>query len=309
MGNMDDSMAYPGEPASLDLPAWKNATATFFAIALAIFFAAAGVWKIVDPIDWSAKLTQFKIPGAVALPFTLLLGITEATAATLLVVPRFRRWGAWISGFLLIVFMVWFAIHYRALTGADCSCFPFLKRVVGPEFFVEDALMLGAAFIAGWWARPSYHLRGAGLVLLAVAVFAGVSYGVAAARQSGTQAPETIQVDGQPYSLRNGRALLYFFDPECSHCFQAAQEFSRHKWKDVQIIGIPTRVPQFGDQFLAGTQMKAKLTGDLDLLKKTFPFGDPPYAVALENGRQKAALAIFDDKQPAATLRELGFIE
>jgi hypothetical protein len=31
--------------------------------------------------------------------------------------------------------------------------------------------------------------------------------------------------------------------------------------------------------------------------------------VALENGRQKAALAIFDDKQPAATLRELGFIE
>src|SRR5262245_12123275 len=121
MGNMDDSMAYPGDSASLDLPAWKNVIATVFAVALAVFFAAAGVWKILDPIDWSAKLTQFKIPGMVALPFTLLLGITEATVATLLVVPRFRRWGAWLSGGLLLVFMGWFAYHYQALTGADCS--------------------------------------------------------------------------------------------------------------------------------------------------------------------------------------------
>lgn len=309
MGNMDDSMAYPGESAAWELPAWKNVVAIVAAVAIAALFLSAGVWKLVDPIDWSAKLTQLKVHGSLSLPFTIALGIAETFTAVLLVVPRFRRWGAWIAGLLLIAFMGWVALHYEALTGADCSCFPWLKRSIGPNFFIGDVAMLGGAVLAGWWARQSYHLRGAALVLLAVAVFAGVSYGVAAGRQTGTKAPATVLVDGKPYSLEQGKIVLYFFDPECSHCFQAAQVMSKHTWKNAEIVGVPTRMPQFGRQFLDGTQLKARLTSDLDPLKKTFPHGDPPYGVVLENGRQKAALAIFDDNQPAATFRQLGFIE
>ena len=59
-------------------------------------------------------------------------------AAVFILVPRFRRWGA-----LLIGFCCWrsgyFAINYGTLRGADCSCFPWIKRMVGPEFFLATA--------------------------------------------------------------------------------------------------------------------------------------------------------------------------
>lgn len=300
-------MAYPGGSA-VDLPAWKSAVSTASAWILALLFASAGIWKIVDPIDWSARLAQMKVPGDLALPFTIALGIAETFAAALLVVPRFRRWGAWLTGLLLVAFMAYVGWHYEALTGADCSCFPWLKRTIGPGFFYSDALMLAAAALAGWWAHRSRSIGGALLILASVAVFAGVSYGVAAARQSGAEAPETITVDGQPFALRQGKVLLYFFDPECMHCFQAAQTMSRHTWQ-AKVIAIPTRMPQFAQGFLNDTGLKAPLSSDVDLLKQTFPFGDPPYAVAIENGRQKAAMAIFDERQPAETLRQIGFIE
>jgi len=300
-------MAYPGDSA-VDLPAWKNAVSTISAWILALLFASAGIWKIVDPIDWSARLAQMKVPGELALPFTIALGISETFAAALLIVPRFRRWGAWLTGVLLVVFMAYVAWNYETLTGADCSCFPWLKRTIGPGFFYSDALMLAAAALAGWWAHRSRNLRGAMLVLAAVAVFAGVSFGVAKARETGIAAPETIAVDGQPFRLHDGKILLYFFDPECMHCFQAAQAMSKHAWQ-AKVVAVPTRVPQFAQGFLNDTGLNAPISSDVELLKKTFPFGDPPYAVALENGRQKAAFAIFDDRQPTAALKEIGFIE
>ena len=80
-----------------------------------------------------------------------------------------------------------------------------MKRVVGPQFFVEDGLMLVLAAIAGRWARPSGGLRSASVILGAVIVFAFVSYGVAAARHGATRAPVTITVDGRPYSIARGR--------------------------------------------------------------------------------------------------------
>jgi hypothetical protein len=55
------------------------------------------------------------------------------------------------------------------------------------------------------------------------------------------------------------------------------------------------------------TGLKGVVTTDLDLLRKTFPFGDPPAGVALENGREVAAVTQFEDPEPAATLKKLGF--
>ena len=37
----------------------------------------------------------------------------------------------------------------------DCSCIPWLKRVVGPGFFIGDGVMLLLAFFAGLGARRS----------------------------------------------------------------------------------------------------------------------------------------------------------
>ncbi|MEZ5401039.1 MAG: DoxX family protein [Bryobacteraceae bacterium] len=299
---MQDSMAQP------PLAAWRSWTAFVCALAVAIFFIGAGVWKVMDPIGWAAKVSQLKVPAGMSLPLAVGLGIVEIFSGILLLVPRFRRWGAWLTGALLFVFMAYIGVNYNALRGEDCTCFPFLERAIGPQFFATDFLMLAAAGIAGWFARPSIGFRPAALVLGAVCVFAGVSYGVTAARQSGAEAPATVAVNGQPYDLHGGRVLLYFFDPECSHCFAAAKDMSGYTWNNVRVVGVPTRVPQFASQFLSDTGLKAELTSDVEPLKKVFPFNDPPFAVALESGRQRQAFIFFEGNEPKESLRKLGFV-
>ena len=48
---------------------------------------------------------------------------------------------------------------------------------------------------------------------------------------------------------------------------------------------------------------------DRDKLKAVFPYAGVPAGVAIENGRQKAALTKFDGEEPGATLKQLKLIE
>jgi uncharacterized membrane protein YphA (DoxX/SURF4 family) len=307
---MEDSIAHPSLRAgALELPAWKGVLSVTAAVLLGLLFIVSGVWKISDPITWATLMIQAKVPASFGLPAAVFFGTAETFAGVLLIVPRFRRWGAWITGLLLISFIVYIGINYGALRGQECSCFPWIKRTIGPGFFIGDGIMLLMAVAAGAWARSSESLRSAAIILGAVAVFAGVSFGVTYARQSGIKAPDSITVDGQPYSLQHGKIFLFFFDPECSHCFEAAKNMSKFAWKDAKVIAIPTAQPRFAQDFLKDTNLKAGVSNDLALLKQTFSFVAGPYGVALENGRQKEAYINFDEKQPKEGLKQLGFIE
>lgn len=307
---MQDSMAQPHPSAGfVEMAGWKSGIAWICALLIGVFFVGAGLWKLTDHLGTATRMTQMLVPGGLAVFAALFFGITETFGGVLLLVPRYRRWGAVICSGLLVAFMVYMAWNYNALQGADCTCFPWLKRTVGPVFFWTDAAMLAMAGLAGLWAPRSEGMRGAGLILAITLVIAGVAYGITESRQSGTKAPDTITVEGQPFSLQQGRILLYFYDPECSHCNAAAKDLSKHAWKDVKIIGLPTRVPEFGQYFMDSTGLKGKNSPDHELLKKIFPYGDPPYGVLLEHGRMQAGLARFDEAEPAATLRKLGYIE
>jgi len=310
MDNMNDSMAQPEEsPPPLDLPGWKSALNWIAAILTSLLFLAAGLWKITDPISAAARLAQAKVPESLSLAAALVLGIAETVAAVLVLVPRFRKWGAWLGSALLVAFMIYIGANYTALHGAECNCFPWIKRAVGPGFFVGDAVMLALAVVAGFWARPSQSKRSAVIVLCAVTVFALVSYGATAVRQRGVQAPPILMVDGKPFSTQEGRVVIFFFDPECMHCVDVAKRMSKLDWGDTKIVGVPTVHPEFAPDFLHDTGLKvAGVSTDLAVLKKTFPFGDPPSIAALENGRQKEPVTKFEDPEPAATLRKLGFV-
>jgi uncharacterized membrane protein YphA (DoxX/SURF4 family) len=311
---MDDSMAQPfGDTRPVDVPGWKLGASHVAGVILAVLFLASGLWKLIEPFRWRTMVEQLLVPYSISMPLTLAVGIAESLGAVLILVPRFRRWGAWLVAILLVGFMAYFAINYTVLTGKDCSCFPWVKRTVGPGFFIGDAVMLTLALIAGMWAPVSRSIRSAAVVLGAIAVFAGVLFGFNTMRQTGTRAPQSTIVDGKSYSLQHGRVFLYFYDPECMHCDRAAKAMAKYKWKeDVQIVGIPTREKQFAAAFLSDTglaQLKAVTSLETDKLKAVFPFGDPPFAVAVENGRQIASLARFDENEPAANLRKIGFIE
>jgi uncharacterized membrane protein YphA (DoxX/SURF4 family) len=313
MMDMEESAAHPFEyardAAALELPGWKLALATSCAVLLAIVFFVSGAWKLTDPFRWSQALTQFLVPGKLTLPFSLLLGVSEMFGAILIFVPRYRRVGAWIVSLLLLSFILYIGVNYGALVGKDCTCFPLVKRSVGPGFFVGDGVMLLMAAASAVWSRKPADLRPALLILGVVAVFAGVSYGINANRQTGLKAPDSITVDGKPFSLQQGHIFVFFYDPECSHCDAAARRMAKLNWKDTQVVALPTRVPQFAASFLHDTGLKAGTSLDLKVMRDTFKFVDPPYGVALDDGRQKAAVGAWDDAEPAKTLRPLGYVE
>jgi uncharacterized membrane protein YphA (DoxX/SURF4 family) len=291
----------------LELPPWKIWLSTVSAFLLALAFIIAGVWKITDPLAAAVRMAQAQVPQILSLPAALGFGISETFAGVLLLVPRFRRWGAYLAGLLLVAFIIYIALYYNVLRGEDCNCFPWLRRAVGPAFFVGDAVMLFLALLAGWWARPSRGLRNAFIVLGAVCVFAAVSYGVTAVRQNSVRAPESITVNGKPFSLHQGRVFLFFFDPECLHCDHAARELAKLDWGRTAIVAVPTQQPQFGPEFLSSAQLHGVLTPDFAVLRKTFSFVDVPFGVALENGHQRAAFTTFETPEAIDTLRKLGF--
>ena len=294
--------------AELDLPGWKTSLSWVAAILLAVVFLVSGLWKLTEAPGAAVRMAQARVPQSLSLAAAIGFGIAETFTAVLLLVPRFRRWGAWLGGALLIAFMIFIGINYSALRGAECSCFPWVKRAVGPNFFIGDGLLLLLAVVAGKWAKPAQRMRTAMLILGAVTLFAAASYGVAAMRQTGTRAPDTVTVNGKPYSLQEGKILIFYFDPECLHCLDAAKRMSKLNWADTRIVAVPINVPQFGQGFLDDTHLNAVLSNDLQQLKKIFPFVSAPAGVALVNGREKMALTQFEDPEPAVTLKKIGFI-
>jgi uncharacterized membrane protein YphA (DoxX/SURF4 family) len=307
---MNDSMAQTrAEPVPLELCGWKASLNWIAAVLVGLLFLLSGIWKITDVHGAAIRMTQAKVPESLSIAAALGIGITETVAGVLVIVPRFRRWGAILTSALLVAFMVFVGINYNALMGEDCSCFPWIKRAVGPGFFIGDAVMLAMAVVAGAWARRSTALRSAILVCGAVAVFGFVSYGVELARTTGTRAPSTITVANKSYSLEQGRVFLYFFNPGCDHCMSAAKRMSHLNWGETRVVAVPVDLLQYGNQFLAESGLKAVVTTDFERLKDVFHYQAYPFAVALENGRQTAALTRFEGDEPAATLKRLRLVE
>jgi len=186
---MDASTTASPLAGSVEMPSWKTLASHAAALFIGVVFITAGVYKALDPYKFANLAKNLLVPYSLTLPLALLLAVAETTAGTLTLVPRFRRWGAILAGLLLLAFMGYIGWNYKALIGRDCSCFPELRlpmgividmrRSVGPGFFYGDLAFMAAAAIAGIWAKRSQGLRTAAVILGAVAVFTGVSYGSA----------------------------------------------------------------------------------------------------------------------------------
>jgi uncharacterized membrane protein YphA (DoxX/SURF4 family) len=291
----------------LETAGWKSRLSWAGAVPLAALFLVSGLWKVTGPMGWAVRIDGLRVPHEYSLAAALAAGIAETVGAVWILAPRFRRWGAMLIGLLLVAFMAWFALQYGNLRGADCSCFPWARRVVNPWFFAGDLAMLALAVLAGVGARRSSGARPALAIAATVAVFALVSYGVESQRQTGAPAPAAVTVNGQPYDIGRGRFFLFFFNPGCSHCAAAAKRMARLDWRGATVIAIPIEQPQFAGQFLDETGLRAVVSTDFRKLRQPVGYVSYPYGVAVENGRQKARLTVFDAPEPEAALRRLGF--
>ncbi|MEQ1886487.1 MAG: MauE/DoxX family redox-associated membrane protein [Bryobacteraceae bacterium] len=306
------STATAGFPEnSLAMPAWKSVLSHIGAAVTALLFLAAGIAKIVMPFQFQQLFEQLLIPAQVSLPLVLVLGVVETFAGILVLGPKHRRWGGLLASLLLVAFMIYVGVRYDSLVGRDCSCFPWVKRAVGPAFFWEDAGMLVASLVATFFSRKAFSLKIPAMVLGGLIVFSGASFAYNTMQQSGIQVPETITVDGKPYSLREGRVFLFFFDPQCSHCEEAARNMATYKWKsDIALISLPTNMPEWAAGFLHDTKFNAKVSNDTAELRKLFVFPYPPYGVFVDHGRVKGVISHFDPPdQPKGELSGLGMLE
>ncbi|MBZ5635646.1 MAG: hypothetical protein LAO55_21170 [Acidobacteriia bacterium] len=310
---------------SVEMPGWKTIASHAAALFIGVVFLMTGVYKALDPYKFANLAKNLLVPYDLTLPLALLLAVAETTAGTLILVPRFRRWGAILAGILLLSFMAYIGWNYTALRGRDCSCFPELtlplgitidmRRSVGPGFFYGDLGFMAVAVIAGIWAKRSQGLRTAAVILGAVAVFAAVSFGSAYSKLTGLKAPDSIMVDGQPMSLQQGRVFLFFYDPECGTCFAVGKSMAPLKFKDdVTVVGIPTRVPQFAASYLKDSGLKAKTSTDSAKLREIFKFDNPPYAALIERGRQTGVImpTQFNEEDPSKhieLLKQMGVLQ
>jgi uncharacterized membrane protein YphA (DoxX/SURF4 family) len=291
---------------------WASVVSAAAGAVLGTLFLASGAWKMSDLPAAAERMVQTLVPVQLSLPLAFTVAVSEMAAGVLLFVPRYRRWGAWSAGLLLIAFMIYIGVMYDQLLGEDCNCFPWVRRVVGPAFFAGDAAMLGLAAIAGWWSatpRPGDWRRAVGILcaagLLGTGAYAGESI-----RSAGAEVPATASIDDPSFTLRHGRILLYFFDPECTHCYTVARAMSRRDWGATRIVVVPIRESQFAASFLTDTGLRAAVSRDGEALRRVFAFTEPPYAVALEDGR---AVARFNSGQMengswSATLADLGYL-
>jgi hypothetical protein len=290
---------------------WKRTTAMVCAVLLGIIFVVSGGWKVLSPFQTGEVLEQAQVPAGLGVLGAVVLGTVELFAAFLLFTPRFRRWGGALGSLLLIFFIGWIAYYYPVLVGRDCSCFPIIKRAVGPNFFVTDGIMLLLGLAAWAWSPAVKSARVAGIVLAALAVVAGASFAINTAGRSHVQVPVPVTVDGKPMDLTHGKVLLFFYDPSCMHCDAASKFMSTLNWGDTKVVAIPTVNPQWAASFLHDTKLKASTSLDLEKLRKAFPFVDPPFGVALIDGQTKETFgqAQFNAPLPAPDLRKFGFIK
>lgn len=295
----------PASPAS-----WIRHLGAAAALLMVVPWLVAGIYKLTIVSEFQLMLTQILVPVSLSLVGAVLVIMGDLTAGVLLLIPSWRRLGGIFSSLLLVIFMGYFAVNYETLRGADCSCFPWVERAVGPEFFWSDGVMLVLSIVAAWLAPPLKKIRAAGL---AVAGITAVTLAALAVDKLGPrpliEAPAVVTVDDQEFSLREGKVFVYFFNPMCMHCLDAGIVLAQHSWQ-APFVGVPTEEKDLAIGFIEDTGLKdVRLTMDLDVLKEAFPFKDPPYAVAIEDGRLKEPFPFFEEPELGEKLRELGFVE
>jgi hypothetical protein len=310
---MQVAVADPNDiPSSRTYAAWKRHAATVGAILLGILFLVSGGWKVLSPFKTGELLEQAQVTAGWGPVGAAALGTLELLAAFLLFIPRTRRWGGLLGSALLVFFIGWVAYYYKVLVGHECTCFPIIKRTVGPGFFISDAVMLLFGLAAYFWSPRLARVKLPAFALVLLTALAAVSFGVNASQRSHAQVPTPVIVDGKPANLADGKVFLFFYDPSCTHCDAAAKFMSKLDWGSTRIVSIPTINPQWAASFLHDTHFKQATTSlELAKLKKAFPFVDPPFGVALEDGRVKQTFgqAQFNEPSPAADLKKLGLVK
>src|SRR4051812_34092752 len=174
---------------------WRRIAVAVSAIRLGMIFLVSGGWKVLEPFKTGELLEQARVPAGFGTAGASVLGSLELFTAFLLFSPRYRKLGGILGSALMLFFIGWVAFYYNQLVGHECSCFPIIKRAVGPGFFVGDGVMLLFGLAAAAWGPAVRALRVPAITLAAIAVLAGASVGVGAVQRKNVEMPYPVSVE------------------------------------------------------------------------------------------------------------------
>ena len=108
---------------------------------------------MLDPFKTGELLEQAKVPAGFGTTGRVHAGHHGSCLRRSCFSIRSCGAGAACLGSALIVFFLgWIGYYYSALVGKECSCFPLIKRSIGPGFFISDGVMLLLGLAAFPWS-------------------------------------------------------------------------------------------------------------------------------------------------------------
>lgn len=227
-----------------------------------LLFSAAT--KMLAAPAFIATVQDFEIfPAALVLPgATLLIGLELGLALMLILGPG-RRFAAWVTAPLAVVFMAFNAIAIqKGLT--DCGCFGEAIKVSPQQELVLNGVMLVLAVIVIRFAAPFRTpsplvtptvgwgglVLGVGLFLLGGPVVSSDGEGLDVAMED-----LAILEQATPPVELGDDTFLFFFSADCDHCWAYAGgvQAMHDRVEGLQVIGVtnsdPMSLESFEDAF------------------------------------------------------------
>ena len=88
---------------------------------------------------------------------------------------------------------------------------------------------------------------------------------------------------GGEQPIRQGKVFLYFFNPGCGHCLEAAKKMAQLDWGDTRIFAVPVDLQRYARQFVDESGLTAQVSTDFEKLKNRFhyrrEFRAPPHCL------------------------------
>lgn len=117
-------------------------------IALAAVLLVAALPKLVDPVDFAAKLPNYRVfPDPLVNIIAVVSPVLELLAAATLLTGRLYRGGVWLSAGLMAIFTALIAVTLGRGIDLDCGCFGAIAPAapVSALDLTRNVLLLGLA--------------------------------------------------------------------------------------------------------------------------------------------------------------------
>jgi sugar (pentulose or hexulose) kinase len=155
--------------------------------------------------------------------------------------------------------------RFPAYSGGQLTAYQLLSQhLLGPVFITCQEMLSHQPLSASGCGDCLAAARV--VVLGAVAVFAGASYGVLMMRQTGLKAPDTITVDGQPVPLgppSYSRAIMESLAFKYRTVLEALEEITGRRFEQIRVVGGGAR-NRLLNQFTADATGRTVVAGPVE---------------------------------------------